>query len=87
MINDVPILDAPLIYGANHHRPGIAVGIMHEDGVVPEYEKREAAVFAHLNPSEFRSLDWSEQAQIIAHKRIAALLEQHYQADASRGLT
>lgn len=62
------------------------MGIMHEDGIVPEYECREVALFSHMSYTEFLQLDWQERVKIIAHKRLSALIDQHYQADASLGL-
>lgn len=59
---------------------------MHEEDIVPEYECREAAVYAHMSWREFQELDGREKARVVAHKRISALIEQHYHADASLGM-
>jgi hypothetical protein len=59
---------------------------MHEEDVVPRYELWEAAVYAHMSIERFEELDGRVKARIVAHKRISALIEQHYHADASLGM-
>ncbi len=46
-------------------------------GLVPEFEEREAAVFCHLNWTEWRLLDWLERAKNVAHFRLHHLVNLH----------
>lgn len=70
--HETPILEYPLARRVN---TGISIQAM--PGVVPEYEEREAAVFAHYNWSDWCSLDWTERANAVAHYRLHSLIESH----------
>lgn len=49
------------------------------DGLVPEYECREAAVFAGYTRLQWEEIDWQERAAVIAHYRVHNLVEAHIQ--------
>lgn len=57
--------------GANSFSPDL--GIAAEVGVVPEYEVREAAVYAHIPWPLFCDMDYSEKIKVIAHHRTRTL--------------
>ncbi len=46
-------------------------------GLVPIFEEREAAIFAHYNWTEWRLLDWHEQAAVVGHYRTHRQVEMH----------
>lgn len=60
--------------------------IDHVDGVVPEYECREAAIFGHYNWMQWSRLRWRERASCVAHYKLHIAIEAHvnnaYEADA-----
>lgn len=61
-------------------RTGIEYGIL-LPGLVPPFEEREAAVYCHYTPLEFRELPPDERALCIAQYRIKRMVEMH-QSDA-----
>ena len=68
-----PIQEHPL-------REAIDTQIRYESlapGLVPLYEEREAAIFAHYNWTEWRLLDWDQQAAAVGHYRIHRQVEMH----------
>jgi hypothetical protein len=67
-----PIDDVPVRQTVN---TGIA--IQSNNGFVPEYEEREAAVFALIPWSEWDSLSWYERAAAVAHYRMHQTIETH----------
>ena len=48
-------------------------------GLVPPFEEREAAVFAHYNWSAWQRLTPQERAECVAHYRLHRLVEAHQQ--------
>jgi hypothetical protein len=53
-------------------------------GFVPEYEQREAAVYAHVSWFEYEKATNVEKAAIVAHYRMHSLIEAHASASISR---
>lgn len=66
-------------------RPLPSIGYPHEEGIIAEFECREAAVFAHLSYPAFEALSWREKANTIAFFRLHRLIEGHLNAAAARG--
>lgn len=48
-----------------------------DDGLVPDYECREAAIFAGYTQPQWVNLEWYERAAVIAHYRVHNLVEAH----------
>lgn len=68
-----PLEDYPL------HKPlhtGIEI-VTNGSGIVPEYEEREAAVFALVPWAEWDNLNWHERASAVAHYRTHYSIEAH----------
>lgn len=59
---------------------------MHEEDIVPKYELMETADDAKMDWEAFQALDGRRKAEMVAFRRVKALIEQHYHADASLGL-
>ena len=55
---------------------GLDFGVLLPD-CVPIFEEREAAVYCHHNPSEFRALPVEERAACVAQYRLHNLIETH----------
>lgn len=80
----------PISAGA---RPAVSpdLSIASEVGVVPEYEVREAAVFAHIPWPVFCGMDYPDKVRVVAFHRtrkLAQAWEQwaaHASMDAGRG--
>lgn len=49
------------------------------DGLVPEFECREAAVYCHYRPNEFEQLPAGERAMCVAQYRLSRLVDLHSQ--------
>ena len=45
------------------------------EGLVPEYEEREAAVYAQYTPMQWSALDWAERALTVAQYRCHFVIE------------
>lgn len=73
MKGDFPIQEAILPRSG----PRLDIGFRHEEGVVAEFECREAALFANYNWTEFLALSWREKAATVAHYRLHNLIEAH----------
>jgi len=71
--NGIPIWE----HGVKH---SVRTGIEYEpliDGCVPEFEEREAAVYCHYSPLEFRELAVEERARTVAQYRLSRLVALH----------
>lgn len=61
-------------------RDVIATGIVYAPlmpGLVPLFEEREAAVYAHYSWMQWRELDPEERATVVAQYRMHAVIAQH----------
>lgn len=77
----MPLLAVPLpSLGSGGGSTGIGVEVT--AGVVPEYECREAAVYACMPWPMFSELPSPEKALIVAHFRLHRAIEQHQLAAA-----
>lgn len=72
MKHELPITEYQLA-----RRVNTGIEIKSPSGVVPEYEEREAAIFAHYNWTQWVELTWQERAQIVAHYRLHLLIQGH----------
>lgn len=46
-------------------------------GLVPEFEEREAAVFVHIAWEEWQVISGLERAKAVAHYRMHSMIEAH----------
>ena len=60
-----------------HQNVNTGIEIFSNNGFVPEYEEREAAVFALIPWSEWDNLSWYERAAAVAHYRMHNIIETH----------
>jgi len=62
-----------------HLRRHVDVGIVidSQDGIVPEYEDREACVFSNYNWTNWLELTGMERAYAVAHYRMHHTIEAH----------
>lgn len=73
--------DGKPIWRVNISKP-VPTGIDIEplmEGLVPEYESREAAVYCHYRPNEYAELPHYERALCVAQYRISKLMALHSQ--------
>ncbi len=64
-------------------RNAIETGIEYESmlpGCVPEFEEREAAVYCHYTPRQFRRLDVWERACCVAQYRLRRMVDNQVEA-------
>lgn len=52
--------------------------------LIPEYEVREAAIFAHYNWLEWLELDGFDRALAVAHYRLHHLIESNIQDEVAK---
>lgn len=67
-----PIDEYPLNKHVSH-----GIEIKANNGFVPEYEEREAAVFALIPWANWEIIPWQERAAAVAHYRMHNLIESH----------
>ncbi len=79
----MPIMEHPL---SETVESGVRYGALLE-GLVPEMEEREAAVFSRLSWPSYRALSWLERAQTIAHYRLHHVVDLHRNDAASREMS
>lgn len=68
-------------------KPPVSVNIHYEreDNVVPEYEQREACIYANYNWHQWVNLiDWYERAMCVAQYRLHHMIESHVQDKSNR---
>lgn len=71
--NDQKITDYRLRHGVD---PGITLGRL-LPSLVPLYEEREAMVYSHYNPTEWKGLGHEEKAMCVAHYRLSRMVRNH----------
>ena len=60
----------------NQVRTGISYGSLAE-GLVPEFELREAAIFSGYTWKEWQALDYNERVYGVAYFRLRKVVEMH----------